>query len=152
MGHPTRVSLPPRKYTGHNDLLRMQKLLMAGRRAQNGSYYVHVGDLSWWLYYIDPAHDLIVIAPDGHIASFYIIWLDEVNQVGLFEPVSTHPDFQHKGLEKAIMLIGLQRMKVKGMQKAIEITEHDNLAAQWLYRAVGFQENSRLTTFVKKLA
>lgn len=50
------------------------------------------------------------------------------------------------------MLTGLQLMKVKGMQKAIVILEHDNLAAQWLYRAVGYQENSRKTTYVKKWA
>ncbi len=29
----------------------MQELLMAGRKANNGSYYIHIGDLKWWLYY-----------------------------------------------------------------------------------------------------
>jgi ribosomal protein S18 acetylase RimI-like enzyme len=29
----------------------MSALLVEGRRAANGSYYVHSGDLKWWLYY-----------------------------------------------------------------------------------------------------
>jgi mycothiol synthase len=316
MAQNASVILQPRRYSGYDDLVRMQKLLIDGRKAQNGSYYVHAGDLSWWMYYLDPAHelmhhtyvwensersgdlagwalltpnwrtfdvfvypdlrgspqaasmyiwaeermteiaaslgrheiftlwiyaddqvltshleergfvrneeyhlymtrslneelplpvllpgyqvshvsgdedgrlrakasygafkssmpwesylnryhkfmhspvynaehDLVVAAPDGRIASFCIIWLDEVNKVGLFEPVGTHPDFQRQGLGKALMLTGLQRMKLQGMQTAIVLTEHDNLSAQILYRAVGFQESNKLTTHVKKWA
>jgi mycothiol synthase len=32
----------------------MRQVLVQGRGANNGSYYVHVGDLSWWLYYVEP--------------------------------------------------------------------------------------------------
>lgn len=32
----------------------MRQVLVQGRRANNGSYYVHIGDLSWWLYYVEP--------------------------------------------------------------------------------------------------
>lgn len=42
--------------------------------------------------------DLVAVAPDSRFAAFCICWLDNVNQVGLFEPVGTHPDFQRKGL------------------------------------------------------
>ena len=41
----------PRRYRHMQDLARMRALLMAGRRAANGSYYVHIGDLNWWLFY-----------------------------------------------------------------------------------------------------
>jgi GNAT superfamily N-acetyltransferase len=41
----------PRLYRNEQDLVAMQQLLMAGRKAENGSYYIHTGDLKWWLYY-----------------------------------------------------------------------------------------------------
>jgi mycothiol synthase len=41
----------PRPYRDERDLKAMEELLMAGRRANNGTYYVHIGDLKWWLYY-----------------------------------------------------------------------------------------------------
>lgn len=45
------MNLQPRCYQGDNDLGRMLALLQAGRAAQVPSYYIHTGDLLWWLYY-----------------------------------------------------------------------------------------------------
>jgi mycothiol synthase len=44
----------PRVYTGTEDREKMCQVLIRGRQAANSSYYVHVGDLSWWLYYVEP--------------------------------------------------------------------------------------------------
>jgi mycothiol synthase len=41
----------PRPYRDEQDLDAMRELLVQGRKANNGSYYVHIGDLNWWLYY-----------------------------------------------------------------------------------------------------
>ena len=41
----------PRSYRDERDLEAMCDLLVAGRMADNGSYYIHTGDLSLWLYY-----------------------------------------------------------------------------------------------------
>jgi len=41
----------PRPYRDERDLEAMRNLLMQGRKADNGTYYVHTGDLCWWLYY-----------------------------------------------------------------------------------------------------
>jgi len=41
----------PRAYQSASDLTAMLEVLQAGRRADNGSYYIHCGDLKWWLYY-----------------------------------------------------------------------------------------------------
>jgi ribosomal protein S18 acetylase RimI-like enzyme len=38
-------------YQDQPDLERMRHLLVEGRRLSLGPYYVHVGDLNWWLYY-----------------------------------------------------------------------------------------------------
>ena len=40
-----------RPYRDERDLEAMRNLLMAGRKVNNGSYYIHPGDLNWWLYY-----------------------------------------------------------------------------------------------------
>ncbi len=56
---------------------------------------------------------------DGRGASACTIWFDTVNAVGLFEPVATHPDFQGKGLGKAVMAEGMRRMKAAGMRRAV---------------------------------
>jgi mycothiol synthase len=41
----------PRPYQSEQDLLAMQEVLVMGRRANNGTYYIHPGDLELWLYY-----------------------------------------------------------------------------------------------------
>ena len=41
----------PRHFRDERDLEAMRNLLMEGRKADNGTYYVHIGDLGWWLYY-----------------------------------------------------------------------------------------------------
>jgi mycothiol synthase len=43
--------MAPRPYRDEQDLLAMQEVLVCGRKANNGSYYIHTGDLKWWLYY-----------------------------------------------------------------------------------------------------
>jgi len=42
----------PRLFASADDREKMRQVLVQGRQAENGSYYVHVGDLSWWLYYV----------------------------------------------------------------------------------------------------
>src|SRR4030042_6467205 len=41
----------PRPYRDEQDLIAMRHLLQLGRKTHNGSYYIHQGDLNWWLYY-----------------------------------------------------------------------------------------------------
>ena len=82
--------------------------------------------------------DLIVVSPDGRGAAACTIWFDAVNQVGLFEPVATHPDFQGRGLGKAVMTEGLRRMKAAGMTRAILGFDPGNVAARALYTSMGF--------------
>jgi len=97
----------------------------------------------------DPELDIIALAPDGQVGAFCIVWIDPVNQVGLFEPVGTHPDFQRNGLGKAVMLEGLRRLKQRGMKSAIVSTFEDHPPAIKLYESVGFQMVHRLGTYEK---
>ena len=87
----------------------------------------------------DGERDLFVRSPDGRGASACTIWFDEVNGVGLFEPVGTHPAFQRQGLGKAVMTEGLRRMKSAGMRRAIVGFDPTNVAALALYTSMGFR-------------
>jgi mycothiol synthase len=87
----------------------------------------------------DGERDIFVRSPDGRGASACTIWFDPVNAVGLFEPVGTHPDFQGRGLGKAVMAEGMRRMKAAGMRRAIVGFNPNNRAALALYTAMGFR-------------
>jgi mycothiol synthase len=100
----------------------------------------------------DPELDVVAVAPDGQIGSFCIVWSDPVNQVGLFEPVGTHPDFQRRGLGKVVMSEALRRLKERGMKRAIVSTWDGNTPGIKLYEAVGFHITNRLGTYEKKVA
>jgi hypothetical protein len=43
----------PRPYGDDSDWKRICKLLIEGRRANNGTYYIHTSDFSWWMYHPD---------------------------------------------------------------------------------------------------
>ena len=91
--------------------------------------------------------DLVIVAPDGRVAAFCICWLDPANRAGLIEPLGVHPDFQRRGLGKAILLAGLHLFQNAGMAAAIVDADWDNSAALNLYQATGFAPELRLLTF-----
>jgi mycothiol synthase len=93
--------------------------------------------------------DIVAEVPGGQIGAFCSIWTDSVNRVGLFEPVGTHPDYQHQGLGKAVMLEGLRRLQEHGMEQAIVSTYEENSPAIRFYESLGFQLEYRLGTFEK---
>jgi mycothiol synthase len=95
-------------------------------------------------------HEIFVMAPNGDVAAYCIIWTDELTGLGHFEPVGTHPDYQRKGLGKSLLFEGLRRLASEGMTVADVCTNHDNEAAIRLYESVGFQKNKRLLTYKKK--
>ena len=99
----------------------------------------------------EPGQDIVVTAPDGRIASFCTLWLDPVNRVGNFEPVGTHPDFQRRGLGRAVMLEGLHRLQAWGMTSAILGTGSKNVPAITLYEQVGFHTETQLLTYARAI-
>ncbi len=97
----------------------------------------------------DPDLDIVAVDAGGQVGAFCIVWTDIVNRVGLFEPVGTHPDFQRRGLGRAVMLEGLRRLRERGMHRAIVSTIEGNEAGIKLYEAVGFHQDSRFGTYEK---
>ena len=88
----------------------------------------------------NPKNLFVVVAPDGQFTAFTIIWFDEVNKVGLFEPVGTHQDFHRRGLARALMLHCLHLMKERGMKTAKVGHDSENVAAKKLYHSIGFSK------------
>ncbi len=84
--------------------------------------------------------ELVVVAPDGRFAAFLVYWIDPISKSGLFEPVGCHPEFQRRGLTKALLYEGLRCMAAQGMTMALVVHEapDDNPASTALYRSVGF--------------
>lgn len=62
--------------------------------------------------------DIIAVAADGSIGSFCTMWFDDVSLTAYIEPVATVPAHRHKGLGKATILFGLQRLQRMGCKVA----------------------------------
>ncbi len=95
----------------------------------------------------NPELDVVAVSPEGEITAFAICWLDPVNKIGHFEPVGTHPDFQRKGLGRAVLYEGMRRMKARGMRTASVCVEGDNPAGVGVYAATGFEAVHKLWTY-----
>lgn len=81
-------------------------------------------DHSNWYHHIQSAPlyrrdlDVVALASDGSIASFCTIWFDDVTRTAYIEPVATVPAHRKKGLGKAVIMEGLQRLKRMGCKMA----------------------------------
>lgn len=96
-----------------------------------------------------PELDVITVAPDGRIASFAMAWVDVENQIGLFEPVGTHPDFQRRGLARATLYEALRRMKAAGAAEALVYPDQDYTSE--VYMSVGFEPRNKIISYRKAI-
>jgi ribosomal protein S18 acetylase RimI-like enzyme len=85
-----------------------------------------------------PELDLIVEAPGGSVAAYCIVWLDEVNAHGVFEPVGCHSAHRQRGLTKAVMYEGMRRLREMSAVTASVLSDPSEVAANRLYASVGF--------------
>lgn len=98
--------------------------------------------------------DCVCVAPDGHVASYALAWLDEKNAVGELEPVGTHADHRRRGLARATNLFALQRLRAEGAKTALVGCRGDDAypIPRALYASVGFEEVDRKVSFTRALA
>lgn len=80
--------------------------------------------------------DCVVEAPDGRFAAYVLVWPDDENGVGLFEPVGTREEFRRRGLGAAVCTFALRRLHEEGIRQAIVLCETPPACA--LYESVGF--------------
>ncbi len=97
----------------------------------------------------DPELDLAVEVVDGRIAGYSLYWLDPVTKVGLVEPVRVEDEYQRRGLGRAMLTAGVDRLAVKGAER-VKISYRTEAAAA-LYQDVGFQPTSTATWYRKAM-
>lgn len=90
-----------------------------------------------------PELDLVIVAPDESYAAFTLIWLDEANRVGVYEPVGVASQHRRRGLGHAMMLEGIRRLGQHGAQTVCVQTGFSNAAARAMYEKAGFVELDR---------
>jgi GNAT superfamily N-acetyltransferase len=91
------------------------------------------------------ALDLAVEAPDGDTAGYALFWFDPVTEVGLVEPMRVEDAYQRRGLARAMLTAGLDRLAKRGARrmKVGYATE----VARRLYVGTGFRVTSTSTSY-----
>jgi len=95
--------------------------------------------------------DLVAEHCYGEFAAFCIVWFDEANKLGVFEPVGCHSEHRRRGLARAVMTRGLEDLKKLGAKTAIVGSHHDNVASNHLYESLGFCDPQRIRCWTKLL-
>jgi ribosomal protein S18 acetylase RimI-like enzyme len=93
----------------------------------------------------DPALDLAVETTDGRDAGQSLYWFDPSTRVGLVEPVGVEAEFQRRGVARAMLSAGIERLVARGAQRVKISYETD--AAGTLYRGLGFRPTSTATWY-----
>jgi ribosomal protein S18 acetylase RimI-like enzyme len=93
----------------------------------------------------DPTLDLAVETADGVVAGYSLYWYDPTTGVGLVEPVRVEEEFRRRGLARAMLTDGIDRLFRRGVQR-IKISYETN-AAGGLYQSVGFRQTSSATWY-----
>jgi ribosomal protein S18 acetylase RimI-like enzyme len=96
--------------------------------------------------------DCVLEAPDGTFAAYVLCWYDDVNRVGEFEPVGTHPDYRRQGLGAIVCGYALHRLRSAGARQAVVYASgrEEDRAARALYKRVGFRQHARAIELRKR--
>jgi ribosomal protein S18 acetylase RimI-like enzyme len=88
----------------------------------------------------EPALDLAVEAADGETAGYALFWFDPVTEVGLVEPVRVEDAYQRRGLARAMLTAGLERLATRGARRLK--VGYGTDVARALYVGAGFRVTS----------
>ncbi len=88
----------------------------------------------------DPWLDIAVETRGGREAGYSLYWYDPVTKVGLVEPMRVEDEFQRRGLARAMILEGMNRLVQRGATRLKVSWESD--AAGALYTGVGFEQTT----------
>jgi ribosomal protein S18 acetylase RimI-like enzyme len=93
----------------------------------------------------DPALDLAVEAADGQAAGYALFWFDPVTEVGMVEPMRVEDAYQRRGLARAMLTAGLDRLASRGARRLK--VGYGTDAARALYTGAGFRVTSTNTSY-----
>ncbi len=88
----------------------------------------------------DPTLDLAVEDAGGRVAGYALFWFDPTTLVGLLEPMRVEEEYQRRGLARALLTNGLDRLARKGAHRLKVGFSTD--AARNLYLGAGFLQTS----------
>ena len=92
--------------------------------------------------------DVAVVTSDGEFVATANLWMD-ANGTAIVEPFSTAPEHRRKGLGRALMLFGIERVRLAGAHDAWVGSSVSNVASNGLYESVGFRVARRDVDYVK---
>ncbi len=105
-----------------------------------------------------PAHDLIAVAEDGTIAAFSFCIIDAEENArnqrnyGSIAMLGTRRGYRRRGLGRAMLLAGLQRLKADGAAVAkLNVDTENPTGALRLYESVGFHVAHSWQSYSKEL-
>jgi ribosomal protein S18 acetylase RimI-like enzyme len=100
----------------------------------------------------DPALDLAVEAADAKTAGYALFWFDPVTKVGLVEPMRVEDAYQRRGLARAMLTAGLDRLAKCGARRLK--VGYGTDVARGLYIGAGFRvtSTSRSYTWTRRAA
>jgi mycothiol synthase len=100
-----------------------------------------------------PELDLVVEAPDGSFAAYCLVWFNQANRTGEFEPVGCHADHRRKGLTTAVLFEGMRRLHALGATSCAVVSsgEEKYAASRQLYSSVGFAVEGRIYAWEREL-
>jgi ribosomal protein S18 acetylase RimI-like enzyme len=93
----------------------------------------------------DPGLDLAVETADGQIAGYALFWFDPVTEVGLVEPMRVEDAYQRRGLARAMLAAGLDRLAKRGARRLKVGYATD--VARALYVGAGFRVTSTTRSY-----
>ena len=88
----------------------------------------------------DPGLDLAIETADGAIAGYSLYWFDPVTEVGLVEPMRVEDEYQRRGLARAMLTAGLDRLAKRGARR-LKVGYATDIA-RGLYVGAGFRVTS----------
>jgi GNAT superfamily N-acetyltransferase len=93
----------------------------------------------------DPALDLAVEAAGGEVAGYSLYWFDPVTEVGLVEPMRVEDAYHRRGLARAMLTEGLERLAARGARRLK--VGYGTEAARALYVGAGFRPTTTDTSY-----
>jgi ribosomal protein S18 acetylase RimI-like enzyme len=94
----------------------------------------------------DPGLDVAVETADGQAAGYALFWFDPVTEVGLVEPMRVEDAYQRRGLARAMLTAGLDRLANRGARR-LKVGYATDIARA-LYVSAGFRVTTTSTTYV----
>jgi ribosomal protein S18 acetylase RimI-like enzyme len=96
----------------------------------------------------DPALDLAVEAAGGQAAGYALFWFDSVTMVGIVEPMRVEDAYQRRGLARALLTSGLDRLAKRGARRLKVGYSTD--AARRLYVGAGFRVTATTRSYRRR--